>query len=192
MKIYMKIYRIFILVLCALCARAVSNAQLMETISYSPLKNGYYEYISTKSLTRLATDKDAGVTIGSLKANSATLFLKTKTVTFKSPLKVRNGVFARPDAHLNIEKLTVNGYFYANGGISGKDGNDAVVVEGSPLVSAKVIDAKDKNIKIYSGQKVYINGIELQRPPCGEVEWKQYDATKVDGGTVSVKVLGCK
>ncbi|MDR1123294.1 MAG: hypothetical protein LBL61_01525 [Elusimicrobiota bacterium] len=201
----MKIYKILALVLCALCARAVSNAQAMETLAYSPLKNGNYNIISTKSLARLATDAGAKVNIANLKANSSTLFLNTQKVTFtlanysQHNIDVLNGVFTKPNVDLNIKgDLKINGYFYANGGLNGGIEIDSSV---RPMFSATTINASNKTLIIPEDSvspprvvKVYIGGIALQRPTCASVGWVQftsyYDASKALKND-TIKVFGC-
>jgi hypothetical protein len=189
----MKIYRIFALVLCVLCARAVSNAQAMETLAYSPLKKGAYQsyqYISTKSLTRLATGGSGVVNItGAFKANSSTLFLDTRSVTFGGPLQVRNGVFTRPNVSLTIGgNLNINGYFYANGSV-----NITGIANSAKVISSTNINAPQVTLRIPDGGKIYIDGIQLQKPGTGcTAVWKTVSGIDAAGTTLNnIKILGC-
>ncbi|MDR0645517.1 MAG: hypothetical protein LBG46_00555 [Elusimicrobiota bacterium] len=187
-------------------------AQSIEVISYVPLKqagtgassgSSYgYDFISVKSLASLANNSGSGVTTDSLKANSATLTIDAKKITFGTAettknILVRNNFFAGQGTNISANNLYIGSGSEA---FLWPDMAQSINVSGAPKIKARDIALKQgtnpATLKLDAGQTIKINNMILQHPPsaCSTsgVGWKTVTASATfNGSTASYKVFGC-
>ncbi len=167
-----------------------ATAQVMDTISYVPVKQGYYDKISTKSKAQFATETNS-VTVKSLKANSATLNIVTTTASFGKPVVVKGNLFIRPTSNTSVMKakaVELQGEAYAGG---------VVVGTKAPLLTTVV--ARDVNlinrvVRLPLSSSIIIDGISFPAPSgCSEgLEWRSVKAKNTADVLKDYTVLACK
>lgn len=171
------LYKLFFIVLFS--SAAFVNAQIMDTVSYVPVKRGSYDKVSTKSSAQLATQKNY-MTGKTLKANSSMLNLSTTAVTFGKPVYVRDSVFMQGLSPAVIDKLYLQGKFVGASPIAVK-----TKAHGLTGVSAGSLNMPQRSINM-QGNSFMLDGITFPAPSC-KLKW-----LKVYSDSGYVNVLGCQ
>lgn len=163
------------------------NAQIMDTVSYVPVKQGSYDKLSTKTNTELAKSS-SGAALGTLKANSSTLVLDTTQVTFGKPVYVKGSVFTKGGASL---KILGNLAIQSEGNAFVAATLSATKASKTESVSARDLALDRKDIKLSVSTPIDLEGIAISAPSC-EVEWKAVDGYNLDGMLRQYNLFACK
>lgn len=184
------IFKFFALFFTLASLPFTAAAQVMDTIAYVPVKQGYYDKISTKSKAQFAAETSS-VSIKSLKANSATLNIVTTKASFGKPIVVKGNIFVRPTSTQPVIKakaVEIQGEAYAGG---------VVVGTKAPLV--KTVVARDVNlinrvVRLPSSSNLIIDGVSFPSPSgCSEgVEWRTVKAKNTADVLKDYTVVACK
>ncbi len=180
----MKIKTFGLFIFSAFILSVFSHAQNINTISYVPVKTGYYDKITTKSITALAQDIGS-VSAKTLKVNSSRFTLETRKLTFGKPVVVKGSVYSSNPATIAVKnKLTVAGVAQANGNILANSAAGAVAVQATNL------NMPTRKLDVGSGT-VYVDGIAIPNPGCN-LEWRSVNAKNAFNQDVTYNLLACK
>jgi len=167
-------------------------AQQIDTVSFVPVKTGYYDKISTKSVAKFSQEKSSSA-FGNVTVNSSTLSLITQTLTFGKPVYVRDNVFVQGSG--TGESMTVSGNMmvqgdvYANGVIASNQ------LPNVTKVTARNLDMQNRNVLLTTSSNLVIDGIKVAPPsvcPDG-TEWKSVKAKASETDSLALyNVLACK
>lgn len=165
-------------------------AQVMDTIAYVPVKQGYYDKISTKSKAQFGAETSSA-SIKSLKANSALLNIVTTTASFGKPVVVKGNIFIRPTSAQTVMRanaVELQGDAYALG---------VVVTTSAPLL--KTVVARDVNlinrvVRLSSSSNIIVDGVSFPSPTgCSEgLEWRTVKAKNTADVLKDYTVVACK
>jgi len=161
-----------------LCLSAYACAQNICTVSYVPVKNGYYEKIVTKSKASFASEKDSAV-FGDVKTNDEYLGITTDSLTFGKPVYVRDNILSEGVIH-------VTGNLYADGTVIVDGTVSADAASGVNILKATNVMMPKTKVNL-GGGSFYVGGIGIQAPSC-KVGWKSVSAYDT-GGTLSTHYL---
>lgn len=179
----MNIKGFILFVCCGIFCGVFLNAQSINTISYVPVKNGYYDKITTKSVTILAQDI-GNVSMDTLKANSSKFTLETRKLTFGKPVVVKTSVFTNGAVVLAAKnRVAIDGVAQANGIVAANKSTGAVAVQ------ATNINMPTRRLDV-GADTVYVDGIPIPNPNC-TLEWKSITAKNPMGVESTYQLLGC-
>ncbi len=183
-------FRFFALFFTLACLPFVAVAQVMDTIAYVPVKQGYYDKISTKSKAQFAAETNSA-SVKTLKANSALLKIVSTKVSFGKPVIVKGNIYVRPTSSQPVMKakaVEIQGEAYAGG-----------VVVGTKAPLLKTVVARDMNlinrvVRLSSSSNVIIDGISFPSPSgCSEgLEWRTVKAKNTADVLKDYTVVACK
>lgn len=170
--------RAYLFLVILFCGVLYLNAQIMDTVSYVPVKRGSYDKLSTKSSIELSK-KSSATSAKTLKVNSSTLSLNTNLITFGKPVFVRDNVFVKDMNNFVIDKL------YIQGKVSGVSPVLAKQVGGLQGVSSTNLNIPNRNINAGSNSFM-LDGIAFPAPAC-KLKWQK---VYTDKGYYNM--LGCE
>lgn len=172
-----------LLICCVLLFAVFAGAQEINTISYVPVKNGYYQKITTKSDTSLAQDI-GDVSFATLKANSSKFTIETRKLTFGKPVIVKSSVFSNGAVVVAVKnRVAIDGIAQVNGIIEANKSQGAVSVE------ATNINMPTRRVDVTTGT-IYVDGIPIPNPNC-TLEWRSVNAKNTIGVDASYQLLAC-
>jgi hypothetical protein len=179
-----KIVSLFVFALLVLCV--FSNAQNMDTISYVPVKTGYYDKITTKSVTALAQEV-GDVTVKKMKTNSSKFILDTRKLTFGKPVSVKDSVYSQGPAVIAVKnKLLVQGIVQTSGDVKANSAQNVTAIQ------ARELNMPSRKLDVGSGP-VYVDGIVIPNPGSScTVGWKSVTAKNEAGTESTYQLLGCQ
>ncbi len=179
-------------------------SQTIDTISFVPVKHGFYENISTKSMAHLASATGTA-SMESLNVYSNTLDIVTGQVNFGKDVYVGGNasVFGVPSTEKTANRNNVQASTLSLGGdavvgdslITDENvprGNAAVAgvnFSGSSRVSALTVDTRNSALALPDGAAFIVDGVEVLAPDCpidnGEkkgAQWVETEGWMASGG----------
>ncbi len=188
-----------IIVLFAMFLPVFLTGQVIDTISYVPVKHGNYESIVTKTSTKLAATTGAS-TIESLNVNSNTLNIKTGQINFGAPVFV--GSFATIGAGSTLKstgELKIGGTVSTGGTVI------ATRADNTTRIKARDIELPGKTLEMGATTPFVVDNVTIQAPAdSGDLscpvdpskgqygaKWILTDGWNADEKYAQFSILGC-